>query len=267
MAARALVVFGGNGFVGSAVCAAAVRRNVPVIAVSRSGARPPQLKGGSGCWSDSVRWERGDASDPTTYAQLLTEAAAVVVSVGSPPLPFVDFARQRAMNGATNTAIARAAREAGVPALVVVNASMPAWLDSVAGGYAQGKRDAAEGAVAFASGRPDARAAILKPSAIYGTRYEMTRFGAMPIPLGLVLAPASALLQAFRGLTAAARRALPYAFDGVLLPPVPVGAVAEAAVHYALDAPAACAGGSGDGVATVVEAEALLSFAGAGSRD
>jgi hypothetical protein len=117
--------------------------------------------------------------------------------------------------------------------------------------------------VAFANGRVAARAAILKPSAIYGTRYEQTRFGVMPIPLGLLLAPASALLQLLGGLTAAARRALPYAFDGVLLPPVPVNAVAEAAVHFAVDAPARAAGD--DGV-TVVEAEALLRFARAGSR-
>jgi hypothetical protein len=35
-----------------------------------------------------------------------------------------------------------------------------------------------------------ARAALLKPSAIYGTRYAATAVGLVPIPLGLVLAPA-----------------------------------------------------------------------------
>jgi uncharacterized protein YbjT (DUF2867 family) len=260
-----LIVVGGNGFVGSAVCAAAVKRNVPVISISRSG-RPPNLRGGAGCWSDSVRWEKGDAFDSSSYASHLKEAAAVIVTVGSPPLPFVDFNMQRRLNGESNAIVAKAASDAGVPRLVVVNASMPAWLDRVAGGYAQGKRDAAAAAAEFASHGDTARAAILKPSAIYGTRYAATALGLIPIPLGLVLGPTSALLRVFGGTAAMLRSAAPYLLDGVLLPPVPVGAVAEAAVHHALltdDEAAAASGGADDGGRVVVEeAEELLRFAG-----
>ncbi|KAG8463468.1 hypothetical protein KFE25_004979 [Diacronema lutheri] len=241
MSRRALVVFGGNGFVGSAVCAAAVARNVPVVAVSRSGTRPPQLSGGDGCWSERVRWVKGDALDASTYEALLGEAAAVVVSVGTPPLPFVNRAFQRKMNGETNAAIVRAAGRAGVERVVLVNAAMPAWLLAVAPGYAEGKRDAAVAAAAFAADRSAvssaAHAAVLEPSVVYGTRYTVAPWGGtVPVPLGVVLGPASWALRSLSGLTRALRRAAPYAFDGVLFPPVPVGAVARGAVHHALDA-------------------------------
>jgi uncharacterized protein YbjT (DUF2867 family) len=82
-----------------------------------------QLRGGGGCWSDSVRWERGDVFDPASYAPHLADAAAVVVSVA---LPFVEFKLQRRLNGKSNAIVARAAADAGVPRLVLVEASMPA---------------------------------------------------------------------------------------------------------------------------------------------
>ncbi|KAJ1630387.1 hypothetical protein T492DRAFT_1003354 [Pavlovales sp. CCMP2436] len=250
---HALIVFGGNGFVGSAVCAAAVRRSVPVISVSRSGVRPAHLQGGNGCWTDSVRWEKGDVLNPASYTKLLGEASAVVVSVGTPPVPTSDVAWQRRMNGETGVVVARTARAAGVARLVMVNASMPAWLDIVAGGYAQGKRDAEAAAAAFVLQRPKALAVVLKPPAIYGTRHEVTPLGILPIPLGLLLGPVSALLRLFSGVTSKLRAAAPYAFEGVLFAPVHVESVASAAVSHALDTLA-------DGEVLVVGPEALLTF-------
>lgn len=226
----ALLVIGGNGFVGSAVCAAAIARGVAVTSISRSGQRPSHLAGAA--WSDSVQWEQGDALEPSSFAQALREARAVVVSVGSPPLPFVDYDYQVRANGETNAKVAQAARDAGVERLVIVNAAMPAWLDRVAPGYAEGKRRAAAAAADFASAPPHA-AAVIKPSAIYGTRHESTPLGTMPIPLGLFLGPASFVLQ--RAPLQTITRLAPYAFDGALLPPVPVQSVAAAAVRCALD--------------------------------
>lgn len=256
-AQKPLIVFGGNGFVGSAVCAAAVARDVPVVSVSRSGAPPPQTKPGSGGWADRVRWEKGDALEPASYKALLGGAGAVVVALGSPPLPFVDRALQRRMNGETNAAVAAAAAEAGVPRLVMVNAAMPAWLDRVAPGYAEGKREAAAAAEAFLrEGGAGAHAAVLKPSVIYGTRYERSPVGPLPLPLGAVFGPLSWGLRAFSGTARAMRQAAPSALDGLLHAPVSVHAVANAALHHALDADPAAAGGK----VAVEDPDALVRF-------
>lgn len=47
-----LVVFGGNGFVGSHVCQAALQSGLQVLALSRSGT-PAQ---GGGAWTSQVEW-------------------------------------------------------------------------------------------------------------------------------------------------------------------------------------------------------------------
>lgn len=47
----ALVVFGGNGFVGSRVCQEALKTGLAVISVNRSGA-PKQ----GGAWVNEVQW-------------------------------------------------------------------------------------------------------------------------------------------------------------------------------------------------------------------
>ena len=102
-----LVVFGGGGFVGSAIAAKAAKQGLKVVSLTRRGTRPEHL-GGSGCWSDQVEWAAADATDPSTYAALLQDASAVVVSVGSPPVPG-DFSTAVRANGETNVAVAKAA--------------------------------------------------------------------------------------------------------------------------------------------------------------
>ncbi|RVX14410.1 Uncharacterized protein, chloroplastic [Vitis vinifera] len=49
-----VVVLGGNGFVGSAICKAAVSKGIEVTSLSRSG-RPSQ----SSSWVDQVNWVTG----------------------------------------------------------------------------------------------------------------------------------------------------------------------------------------------------------------
>ncbi|KAL2024438.1 hypothetical protein VTK56DRAFT_8249 [Thermocarpiscus australiensis] len=83
--AKRIVVFGGNGFLGSRICKAAVARNWDVTSVSRSGephwssvtssASPPS-------WSHKVSWERGDIFRPAQWVSLLKGADYVVHSLG-----------------------------------------------------------------------------------------------------------------------------------------------------------------------------------------
>ncbi|GAB1320449.1 hypothetical protein MFIFM68171_10659 [Madurella fahalii] len=84
-ATKRIIVFGGNGFLGSRICRAAVARNWDVTSVSRSGephwssvtssASPPS-------WSHKVAWERGDIFRPAQWVSLLKGADCVVHSLG-----------------------------------------------------------------------------------------------------------------------------------------------------------------------------------------
>lgn len=82
-AAQRILVVGGNGFIGSAVCKAAVARGMRVTSVSTSG-RPYQTpKGHSPSWTSKVDWHAADALVPSTYAHLLAGASGVVHALGT----------------------------------------------------------------------------------------------------------------------------------------------------------------------------------------
>ena len=201
-ARKRVVVLGGGGFVGSAVAQEALRRGLRVLCLCRSGRSDVP-----GDWSDRVTWAKADALRAETYREHLRGADAVVISIGSPPLPFVDRAYQLLMNGETNVTATRTAKEEGVRQVVLINAAMPPALTPK--GYFDGKR-AAELAAREMVG-PSFGAAVLKPggaqsntqlslahcthasshAAIYGTRYA----GRWPIPLWPFMAPASAVLR------------------------------------------------------------------------
>ncbi|KAI0340097.1 mitochondrial protein [Trametopsis cervina] len=81
--ARKILVVGGNGFVGSAVCRAALSRGYQVTSISSSGRPYTTPKGHSPAWTSKVNWQRADALDPSTYAHLLPETSAVVHTLGT----------------------------------------------------------------------------------------------------------------------------------------------------------------------------------------
>ncbi|CAI6311589.1 unnamed protein product [Periconia digitata] len=84
-AKKKLVVCGGNGFLGSRICKAAAHRGWAVTSISRSGTPhwgsitaspdPPS-------WSSSVTWAKGDILAPGSYNSHLSDATAVVHSMG-----------------------------------------------------------------------------------------------------------------------------------------------------------------------------------------
>ncbi|PPQ72588.1 hypothetical protein CVT26_003691, partial [Gymnopilus dilepis] len=91
---RKVLVVGGNGFVGSAVCKAALARGVQVTSVSSSGNPYRTPKGHSPAWTAKVLllidyaalevdWQRGDAFHPETFAHLLPEVDGVVHTLGT----------------------------------------------------------------------------------------------------------------------------------------------------------------------------------------
>lgn len=78
-----VVVIGGNGFVGSAVCKAILARGIKVTSISSSGSPFATPKGYSPAWTSNVDWQKGDALDPDSYAQHLSDATAVVHTLGT----------------------------------------------------------------------------------------------------------------------------------------------------------------------------------------
>ncbi|GHJ85309.1 hypothetical protein NliqN6_1711 [Naganishia liquefaciens] len=81
-AVHRLLVVGGNGYLGSAVCRAAVGRGWDVTSISSSG-KPALTPGGHArAWTKSVRWTKASAFDPPSYASLVADSTAVVHTLG-----------------------------------------------------------------------------------------------------------------------------------------------------------------------------------------
>lgn len=75
---KKVAVFGGTGYVGSAVCERLARRGHTVTAISRRGINPrpedPDLQ--------KVTWVSGDATDPAVVKKIINDADAAVHAVG-----------------------------------------------------------------------------------------------------------------------------------------------------------------------------------------
>jgi len=76
--AKKIAVFGGTGYVGSAVCERLVKRGYAVTAVSRRGVNPrpesPELS--------QVTWMKGDATDVKTVDAIINDSDAAVHAIG-----------------------------------------------------------------------------------------------------------------------------------------------------------------------------------------
>ncbi|KAJ2776762.1 hypothetical protein H4R18_005492 [Coemansia javaensis] len=80
-AARRILVVGGSGFVGQAVCRSALARGWEVLSLSRHGA-PERPAADQGRLASGVQWIKGDALRPETFREHLAGCDAVVHSVG-----------------------------------------------------------------------------------------------------------------------------------------------------------------------------------------
>ncbi|KAJ7449869.1 mitochondrial protein [Mycena latifolia] len=77
-----LVVIGGNGFIGSAICRSALAHGLQVTSVSSSGRPYQTAKGHTPAWVAKVDWQQGDALRPETLARHLDGAGGVVHTLG-----------------------------------------------------------------------------------------------------------------------------------------------------------------------------------------
>uniref|UniRef100_A0A6U6XEC1 NAD(P)-binding domain-containing protein n=1 Tax=Zooxanthella nutricula TaxID=1333877 RepID=A0A6U6XEC1_9DINO len=220
------LVFGGRGFVGAAICRELARRGIPVQSLSRS-----DKAGSGGDLGPGVEHKAGvDALRAETFRALLPGARAVVVSIGEAPwTERTGGSKERAvqMNGLSNVNILRAAAEAKVPRVVLVNATMPQW--GLLAGYREGKEMAEAEAKRFldTSGLDAGSCTVLvmKPSVISGTKY----WGSVPLPFGVAMEPMRLVMRCFAGPCAWLEGKAPGLFGGVLRPAVRVEELAAAA--------------------------------------
>lgn len=213
-----LLVFGGRGFLGSAVCAEALKTGLQVVSVSPSGTPPLSREE----WVSRVEWTRGNALEPETYSQQLRGAVAVISCVGA----FGSNAHMLRVNGDANVRLIEQAKLADVPRFVYISAYLPKipGLDMALSGYVNGKRKAeAALAATYATG-----GVVVQPWIIYGDRVVSS---SVTLPLGALFGPAEYLLSQLPSRQLSSIPLLGSAF----VPPVSAAVVAKAAVQAATD--------------------------------
>jgi len=152
-----LLVVGGSGFIGRAICRQAVAAGHEVRSVSRSG-RPEDA---SGRWVDDVEWTSADLFSPHAWRDRLRGVDATVHSVGiahEHPQEGVTFER---VNGDSTIITALEAERAGVDTYVFLSSA--ANYPTARRAYLQSKRRAER---AIESLNMDT--VVLRPGAVYG---------------------------------------------------------------------------------------------------
>ncbi len=166
---KKVIVYGGNGFVGTHSAEQLTLAGADVVCLSRSGHKPIHLK--DQAWTDHVRWCKGDASDADV--ELLATADAMVCSVGSPPIPTLSqkaFDQQLFMNGTCCINAIESAKQAGVKRVVLMGAQVPFPLRTERFAYYKGKQQALAAAENFANASEQHGAVVLQPGMITGRR-------------------------------------------------------------------------------------------------
>ncbi|KAL2634680.1 hypothetical protein R1flu_006159 [Riccia fluitans] len=211
-----ILVLGGSGFVGSEICKQAVKRDIEVVSISRSGR--PSI---SQPWVDKVLWISGDVF-MTDWYSALSGCTAVISTLGG----FGTNEQMLKINGDANIAVVDAASKAGVPKFIYVSVheyNLPEFL--LSSGYFQGKKRAEQEIF----DKYPSSGTILRPGFIYGKR----RVNGVEVPLDFVGQPLEKLLAATETFTRPFSK-LP-ASDLLLAPPVSVTDVALAALKALKD--------------------------------
>ncbi|CAA0843255.1 Uncharacterized protein - chloroplastic [Striga hermonthica] len=207
-----IVILGGSGFVGSAICKAAVSKGIEVTSISRSG-RPSY----SGSWVDQVTWLTGDVFY-ANWDEVLPGATAVVSTLGG----FGSEEQMQRINGEANVVAVNAAKEYGIPKFILISVhdyNLPSFL--LSSGYFTGKRKAESEVLS----KYPSSGVVFRPGFIYGKR----KVDGFEIPLDLIGEPLEKLLNAVENFTKPLN-SLP-ASDLVLAPPVSVDDLASAVVN------------------------------------
>lgn len=211
-----ILVLGGSGFVGSAICKAAVARGIEVVSLSRSG-KPSY----TGSWIDQVTWEAGDVFY-ANWEGLLRGVTAVVSTIGG----FGTNEQMEKINGEANVVAVDAASRFGISKFILISVhdyNLPSFL--LTSGYFTGKRRAESEVL---SKFPNS-GTVLRPGFIYGKR----KVDGFEIPLDSVGEPLEKFLLANENFVRPLK-SLP-ASDLFFAPPVSVDDVGNAVIKAVTD--------------------------------
>ncbi|KAF6148554.1 hypothetical protein GIB67_042513 [Kingdonia uniflora] len=212
-----IVVLGGTGFVGSAICKAAVLKGIEVVSLSRSG-RPSSY---SDPWIDQVTWIPGDVFY-ANWDEVLLGSTAVVSTLGG----FGSDEQMKKINGEANILAVGAAKDFGVPKFILISVhdyNLPSFL--LTNGYFAGKRNAESEVLSKYTNT----GVVLRPGFIYGKR----KVGSYEIPLDIIGGPLERFLNAAQNFTRPLS-SLPGS-DLLLAPPISVDDVAFAVINAVTD--------------------------------
>ncbi len=226
---KKVVVVGGNGFVGSAVCRAAVASGASVFSISRGG-QPKAAQLLQSDWAQEVQWLRGDALAASEWpAEYLEGAHGVVSCVGG----FGSHEAMRRVCGTANVRVFERAGAQGVARAAFISAHDYGFpLRNALRGYFEGKAMAEEALFEHFEG---GRGAAIRPGMVHGTRYvNLTDTSAVPLPLSVVGKPMEVLFGSglARGI---ASKALPGVLQRLAVPAVSADAVGAAAMAAILN--------------------------------
>jgi len=198
---RKIIVFGGNGFVGSHICQKLVESNkFEVVSINRSG-RPKKKQE----WVDKVEWVAADAFNPQTWAPHLTDAYAVVSCLGAFSTNRKDLER---LNGDTTLVPANLSMTSeegsNVKKFIFVSATegTEAFTKMIPflSGYLEGKRKVEQfllhqWAPKKQSSSSDDAVLILRPGFIYGPRTIQVANQPVQLPLHWLGRPLELLMK------------------------------------------------------------------------
>ena len=234
--AGGVLVLGGSGYVGRAVCeslVSATQANAAggggagggILSLSRSGYPTTIVHGGKpvtdgGTWRESIEWLRGDVRSEADLLEAMEGCDAVVSCIGA----FGSDAFMLEMNGDVNVNAVHLARSCGVKRFVFISAADFKFPSFVLRGYFEGKRNVEHAlATSFPSG-----GVALKPGMVYGSRIV----GSMALPLWMVGQPMEMIFSSTPGRMA--KGTLPLV-GPLLEPPISVQTVGAAAASAALN--------------------------------
>ncbi|ETW85871.1 hypothetical protein HETIRDRAFT_308501 [Heterobasidion irregulare TC 32-1] len=206
-----ILVVGGNGFIGSAVCKAALSRGFQVTSLSTSGQPFRTPKGHSPAWTSKVDWRVGDALRPETYAHMLPGVSAVVHTLGTllEDTGYKKALRSGDVGGAVKSFMRSVTGVRGNPlekgqgkgsyevlnrdsALTVAEAFMGSkatvelpgprpfvyisaediFRPMISARYVETKREAERGIEQLTAGRPEYRGVYIRPSLVYHPHFR-----------------------------------------------------------------------------------------------